>query len=187
MIKFEKKFLYTFADVEEAKKLIGIKGLFVNTYINMNDLKRGELQELTGVLNVNVKRFKNERNEYWQFFYCDPHLECKRAFYLEGKEIQREAVTGDWIDELEPEWYDNYKYRIKPETKTRLTNREVAEWLAKGNGQIRFDDGDLGKEEHFYSGISYPWCCDDYSCFGKIRKWSDREWHEPTREYIEGN
>lgn len=63
----------------------------------------------------------------------------------------------------------------------RATNRELAKWLVLGNGQCKVNGGDWIWTEHHY-GIKQ----DDDACskFIKVRKWGDKEWHEPTREYL---
>ena len=63
----------------------------------------------------------------------------------------------------------------------RATNRELAKWLALGNGQIHFSGGTSIWMEYFYD-IGH----DDYTCSKLItaRKWGDKEWHEPTLEYL---
>ena len=63
----------------------------------------------------------------------------------------------------------------------RATNRELAKWLALGNGQIHFSGGISIWIEYFYD-IGH----DDYACskFITARKWGDKEWHEPTLEYL---
>lgn len=61
------------------------------------------------------------------------------------------------------------------------TNRELAKWLALGNGQYKVNGGDWIWTEHHY-GIKQ----DDDAClkFIFVRKWDDTEWHKPTREYL---
>ena len=63
----------------------------------------------------------------------------------------------------------------------RATNRELAKWISHGNGQIHFSGGIRIWIEHFYD-IGH----DDDVCSKNIdvRKWGDKEWHEPTREYL---
>lgn len=85
--------------------------------------------------------FKDTNNNDWLFFYYDPNYDCKRA-YAEGRQIQfKRLVNGTWCDcgNMECLWKDFYKYRIKPEEpkSRRMTYRELAEWLAKGNGQSK--------------------------------------------------
>lgn len=65
-----------------------------------------------------------------------------------------------------------------------LTNRELAEWLAKGNGE--YNTGN-------YSGwrttiqINFVYMDNEWSnkVDGdiRVRKWEDEEWHRPTYEY----
>ena len=61
------------------------------------------------------------------------------------------------------------------------TNRELAKWLAQGNGQYKVSGGEWIWTEHHYTTEQ-----DDDACskFIKVRKWCDKEWHEPTREYL---
>lgn len=62
------------------------------------------------------------------------------------------------------------------------TNRELARWLAEGNGEMRKD----ASMATVYSFLSYdnllannPVCA-----YIEVRKWDDTEWHKPTREYL---
>lgn len=62
----------------------------------------------------------------------------------------------------------------------RATNRELAKWLVLGNGQYQVSGGRIWTEHHYDIGQ------DDDACskFILVRKWGEKEWHEPTREYI---
>ena len=62
----------------------------------------------------------------------------------------------------------------------RATNRELAKWLVLGNGQYQVIGGRIWTEHHYDIGQ------DDDACskFIKVRKWCDKEWQEPTREYL---
>ena len=62
----------------------------------------------------------------------------------------------------------------------RATNRELAKWLVLGNGQYKVSGGRIWTEHHYDIGQ------DDDACsnFINVRKWCDKEWHEPTREYL---
>ena len=63
----------------------------------------------------------------------------------------------------------------------RATNRELAKWLVQGkNGQYHVSDGRIWTQHHYDIGQDD----DDCSNFIKVRKWCDKEWHEPTREYL---
>lgn len=188
MIKFERKFLYCFADIAAAKELIGKEGLFFDDYLSDKDLLTLELKSLVDVLlpyDLKARGFIFENNvDRYKFFYCDPHLKCKRAFYLKGKEIQsrvKNSACKDWNNCPRPMWDDGIEYRIKPETetKTRLTHREVAKWLAKGGGQLFLNNTDIVISNHNYSLNA-----ENSPCQHLIRKWNDTEWHEATKEYI---
>ena len=76
----------------------------------------------------------------------------------------------------------------------KVTNLELARWLAQGNGQVRkplyLDDSVFGGnpivvDTHYvYIGkdTDYPEKEYDYSV--QVRKWGDSNWHEPTRDYM---
>lgn len=62
----------------------------------------------------------------------------------------------------------------------RATNRELAKWLAHGNGECK--DARVGKvwlTYEYYANEEYDEC----SSYIKIRNWDD-EWHEPTVDYM---
>ena len=63
----------------------------------------------------------------------------------------------------------------------RATNRELAKWLVLGNGQCQ-----MSGSCRIWTELSYDIGHDDEVCLKniKVRKWSDKEWHEPTREYL---
>ena len=71
---------------------------------------------------------------------------------------------------------------IPEETKPRwATNRELAKWLAQGNGEL--SQGDSPKATTLWV---YEICYKDKTVpeFIFVRKWDDTEWHEPTVEYM---
>jgi hypothetical protein len=185
MIKFEKKYLYTFADVEDAEKLIGKKGIFFDDILDVSDLKTLMLDELISLSgdDYSVGLCFESIVGNFRYFYYDPNLECKRAYYFENKKIQFKMPNSNkwtnFMDGEEPSWLDANEYRIKPEAETPLTNWQVAEWVAKGEGQVLH----LG---NVMTDFYYADTRDNEPCAYKIRKWSDSEWHKPTKEYIEG-
>ena len=63
----------------------------------------------------------------------------------------------------------------------RATNRELAKWLAQGNGEVKYSSQYAVKIK-----IEYGTTCDNDPCDGsfKVRKWDDTEWHEPTIDYM---
>ena len=74
----------------------------------------------------------------------------------------------------------NFCYLIpKPRLATYL---EFSRWLANGNGQVHTDT-DGGKCD---TAILYKDNCDNepVRCGLKARKWGDKEWHEPTIDYL---
>ena len=63
-----------------------------------------------------------------------------------------------------------------------VTYRELARWLAKGNGEVKLDDD----EGAIYTHLFY-WKGRENDAVGdslNVRKWDDTEWHKPTREYL---
>ena len=103
--------------------------------------------------------------------------------YAEGKKLQYKVVGyDDWHDVDDEDGINEgtrYEYRIKPEEpKTRrMTYRQLAEWLAKGNGQqtsiecsVRYTFQEVVKEEENKEVPA------DY----RIRYWNSDDWIEPT-------
>lgn len=122
----------------------------------------------------------------WAYVYYDPNYEVKKA-YVEGKKIQFRYESNGWIDYVFQDacWDDEGReWRVKPEEEKpeeekpkRMTYRQLAEWLAKGNGQqsstkcsIRFTFQEVVKADE---NKEVP---EDYV----IRRWGSDEWIEPT-------
>ena len=63
----------------------------------------------------------------------------------------------------------------------RATNRELAKWLVLGNGQCKVSGASMVWTEHHYDIGQDDDACSDLI---KVRKWCDKEWHKPTREYL---
>lgn len=63
----------------------------------------------------------------------------------------------------------------------RATNRELAKWLAKGNGESLFT---LSKSVHPEFGYNAAEANDVCPSTYRVRKWEDDEWHEPTAGYM---
>lgn len=73
--------------------------------------------------------------------------------------------------------------KIPEEPKPRLaTYLEFSRWLAHGNGQVHTDSCG-GRTD---TAVLYDDDCDDTEVRGglKARKWCDKEWHEPTIDYL---
>lgn len=124
----------------------------------------------------------------WKFFYHDPLYEYKRA-YKNGKRVQFE-ILGCWQEVTDEwDWDDRYSYRIvegekKPEKSERLTYRLLALWLAKGNGQAQCDDVNA-ESEMLLASLNYNPVFENDIIDDRwsVRKWEDKEWHEPTLGY----
>ena len=65
-----------------------------------------------------------------------------------------------------------------PESKP-ITYRELARWLAKGNGEVMWANNVLSNWN--YSTDEENKALDESL---SVRKWDDTEWHKPTREYL---
>lgn len=76
--------------------------------------------------------FKDTNNNDWLFFYYDPNYEAKKAFN-EGKKIQVETTTGEWVDitAKEPVWTEYVKYRVKPEAVKKYRPYESSAEMVK--------------------------------------------------------
>lgn len=61
------------------------------------------------------------------------------------------------------------------------TNRELAKWLAQGNGEYSTTIGNGVCSQSVYDKCS---CHDVHPKHVVIRKWDDEEWHEPTADYM---
>ena len=133
---FDKKYVYFMWD----DKLEG-KEAFIAQYI----------EDLIDTVDAQDSRFKNRIHEscddYYKgkypfsnaiedfmFAYYDPNYELKVA-YNKGKTIESyDEELKKWVEEKEPKWLDNVKYRVKQKDKF-CTNRQLAKWLAQGNGE----------------------------------------------------
>ena len=94
----------------------------------------------------------------------------------EKEEMEIQKLTGKIIP------------RQKGEHLARM--HELAEWLAKGNGQVcdYRGAGVVDRSCSVSDGIRYQiFESFDYCGSLVIKKWGDTEWHEPTREYMYGS
>lgn len=83
-------------------------------------------------------------------------------------------------------WKKLVEYRIKPEEQKprRMTYRQLAEWLAKGNGQAKnchvavtqFGYDDVDEKDNRELPVTY-----------KIRRWGSEEWIEPIVDVYEAD
>lgn len=120
------------------------------------------------------------KDNHFRFAYYDPLYDLKVA-YEEGKHVQIwNNLCNKWLDinpqTLYLEHADTGKYRILEEpTSIYMTYRQLAEWLAKGNGQCRYKDMILSSDAYQIKDDNK----EIYECY-KIRRWGSNEWIEPT-------
>lgn len=72
----------------------------------------------------------------------------------------------------------------------RMTNRQLAKWLAKGNGQkVYVSKVDLSIDNRAPTMVchTYDFCYDADECNNRVRvrKWNSEEWIEPTVDLLE--
>lgn len=75
--------------------------------------------------------------------------------------------------------------KMKPK---RMTNRQLAEWLAMGNGEKKRLD-EYEKEGVVFVSIEFTYEFGDANlpvddCYF-IRRWNETEWHEPTVDFFD--
>lgn len=190
MPKFEKRFVYFMWDDElQGKKCfvansIGLLYEFVE--INLKSYRYEIIGEGDGKAPFKIN---GPDNANMVFCYHDPWYDLKVA-HEQGKTIQAHVSGNMWVNIAEPLWEDSSTcYRIMPEEQNPVTHRELALWLAQGNGEIyHYDDSGFKTEVKTSYGYhqEYENCdCNEYKTFhSKIRKWGETEWVTPTREYM---
>ena len=62
----------------------------------------------------------------------------------------------------------------------KATYRELAKWLAQGNGEMTCDEGNT-----IYTTLTYTENRSVAITAARVRKWDDTEWHEPDVSYME--
>ena len=97
-----------------------------------------------------------------------------------GLTVEYKRRGDDWCIAATPSWDLQLRYRVKPNAKSkrRMTNRELAKWLADGNGQ-KIE----GLNKFVYTTYAYK-DGDNVPCRRGvlIRGWNETEWHEPEME-----
>lgn len=121
--------------------------------------------------------FCDTTQEDFTFAYYDPNYELKIAHH-NGNAIEfYDEELKKWVEEKEPKWWDNVKYRVKQNDKF-CTNRQLAKWLAQGNGEsmigLRATTYHVYKENEANKELKYT----------LVRKWEDSVWHTPTLDYM---
>ena len=115
---------------------------------------------------------------------CSGHVEdhVKKAEVVAI--LPRTALKYPVITE-DDDGYEHGAFVPEKPAPRRATNRELAKWLAQGNGE--YIDMKVSRNDmHIIGLFSY---CDGASITElpdgiKVRKWDDTEWHEPTVDYM---
>ena len=81
------------------------------------------------------------------------------------------------------EGFQFFRPILEEEKEERMTNRQLAEWLAKGNGEYSYDSGYTISYNFVYSKGQEAEPTPDYYIL--IRRWGDTEWVKPTRAIYE--
>ena len=106
----------------------------------------------------------NETGLDYVVAYYDPLYDVKWA-WKQGKQIQvrsKGSTRNEWMNMDPIGWFDTYEYRVKPvvveleeqeepKKKRRMTNRELAKWIAEGNGLARFMPTGITGIDYTYS------------------------------------
>ena len=175
---FDRRFVHFMWD----DSLKGKEGFFADSiddlikYVEKNNRIKGEVIGSDG-----YHHFVSDSDQIWTFFYCDPLYEYRWA-HEHGKKVQVKLPFSGWTDVTQNHTWDyGLEYRIVEEQKSqRLTYKQLAMWLAKGNGQARNKSSACVYTDNHYNPafedtiVSGDW---------RVRKWDDDEWREPTVEY----
>lgn len=92
-------------------------------------------------------------------------------------------TKGMWIRDDSICWKHVYPIEWNKKSKKRMNNRQLAMWLAKGNGQVKYSQSHT-YTHHTY--LEYLHHSDDKVDEGiKVRKWDSEELIEPTTDLLE--
>ena len=182
MPQFEKRYVHFMWDNELAGKKVFYADIISILIKDVADGDDMDFVKKSGRIDAPFE----VNGDSWSFVYYDPYYNFKLA-YEQGKTIQgKHILTGEWVDmkckNIDWDFIEYYKYelRIKEEKSKPVTNRELARWLAQGNGECKQSDSDM-----WLSTYHYYWSGEDNTpAEALVRKWEDSEWHEPTREYM---
>lgn len=102
-------------------------------------------------------------------------------------------ITGynneKWLCDNGLSWVHVYPIEWNKKSKKRMTNRQLAMWLAKGNGQMVYlFNGCLSVTDTscVRSSHTYKWHQDSLECDDRVRvrKGDSEEWIEPTVDLL---
>ena len=180
---FEKKYIYCLWD----DMLAGKEVFFADDAVNLHDIVKYNVLDYNDVIKFSgyeKEPFKSAKfcNTNWKFAYYDPLYEWR--FAAEQGETVQILCKDTWQDILpDHNWSDheNETYRIKPKEKL-ATNRQLAEWLARGMGEICFyKDEILSNIKLSYYNYEND---DEPATEVLVRTWEDVDWYLPTASYL---
>lgn len=71
-----------------------------------------------------------------------------------------------------------------------ITYRELAEWLAKGNGEWKHEPSHSGTVyttfKYLEERADWPIVINEDNQIILVRRFGEKEWHSPTKDYIKG-
>lgn len=76
----------------------------------------------------------------------------------------------------------NLFYLIEERKEELCTHKELAYWLTKGNGERKFVHDDVASTYFHYDVENEDTPLKEATY--EVRKWGDKKWHTPTREYM---
>ena len=111
---------------------------------------------------------------------------CRTVFNEEIAETKpnlKLKAVGDGRCPFETEVGTRFQFirEVIEEEPALMTNRQLAEWLAKGNGQFKYDEP-LTRLYHEYGPIHENESVNKYI---RIRRWDSDEWFVPTVDIYE--
>lgn len=69
-----------------------------------------------------------------------------------------------------------------------VTNRQLARWLAEGKGEWKHSPSHSGivytTYKYLESEADQPVSINNDGQIIMVRRWEDKEWHSPTRDYL---
>lgn len=127
---------------------------------------------------IEIKEFESEKPVLF-----DPPKRMLVWDYVDGTPIEKDVIAfipNRYYKVIEQKYLYIHCAEIPEVMCRRATNLELAKWLAQGNGQYKMSDGRIWTEHPYDIGLDDDAC----SIIIKVRKWGDKEWHEPTLEYL---
>ena len=186
MPKFEKKYVHFMWSDELKGKKCFIADSIGQLKSRVEQQDEGYIDTIIGE-NSQDYPFYTKEGDFFALAYYDPNYSLKIA-HEQGKKIECKRKDDAWEDlDYTPATAlpEDLKYRIKPEEDNPVTRRDLARWLAQGNGEYT-EKGLRDTSINCYANFDYPSLFQDDPIPDSflIRKWDDDEWHSPTREYM---